>query len=470
MSERPRGEVLVELLRPGTGGESLDQVSRPALIAVDLAFRGALDEAALALDAARQAAPSSASAVAPLTLGLAEAAVSIAAEDEDAAAQQLAALVGAFPVGSMPGIRLWRLFLALPYVLLPSTRPAIDALPLSGYHDRVRTLAHALVAARDGRAVADAVWTFPWRASVPDRWAAQLALQGPETIAHELIEDLGAPGRRELRRLAASSPTARKTLAVLPAVPDVAVEIAVLGPLEIRRNGQEVVDAGLRRQRVRDMLCYLVVHPRTTRAQLAASLWPDLDDQAAAENLRVNLTHLVKVLEPQRSPGEASYLLRQEGAALTLRVGDWLSVDAHEFQAAVDRAGSADAAGTMTSAFESYEAAIALYRGSYLEDAGDVEWAGWERERVRGVFVRIAVRSGELLLGLGRPEDAVDRAWRAIGADRWCEPAHQLLVRAHTAMGDRLAAAHALAGYRQVLADLGLRGGDELTALERLMR
>jgi DNA-binding SARP family transcriptional activator len=261
---------------------------------------------------------------------------------------------------------------------------------------------------------------------------------------------------------------ARRALVELPHLPTEPLEVAVLGPLELRRHGSVVKDAPLRRQRVRELLCFLVANPRTTRGEITSALWPDLDDAAAFENLRVNLAHLVRVLEPGRSRREVPFLVHQDGNLLTLRVGDWLSVDVGAFERHLAVAAGAERERTPSLAFDSYERAIALYRGPYLHDAGDAPWALIERNRLTTRYTAAAVRCGELLIGLGRPEDAVDRAARALSADLWCEPAHRLLVRAHAATGDRLAAGRALRTYNELLAELGVRpANDDLIRLTR---
>ena len=216
--------------------------------------------------------------------------------------------------------------------------------------------------------------------------------------------------------------------------------------------------------------CYLVVHPHTTRQAIAAALWPDLEETPAADNLRVNLGHLAKLLEPDRAPGEASFLLRAEASTVRLVIGPWLRVDAVEFETDFEQAVKAEERGVPSEALRHYEAAIARYHGPFVQDAGEAEWASWERDLVAGRYVRAATRAGELLIGLGRVEEAVERGRLAIRADRWSEPAHRLLVRAWTAAGDRLSATRALEDYRHLLGELGIAEGPETERLARAIK
>ena len=71
----------------------------------------------------------------------------------------------------------------------------------------------------------------------------------------------------------------------------------------------------------------------------------------------------------------------------------------------------------------------------------------------------------------GSPAAALDHALadRALAIDPWMESAHRLVVAAHRATGDDLAARRALGRYREAIHDLGF-GPDEATLMvERLL-
>src|SRR6202035_5439461 len=87
-------------------------------------------------------------------------------------------------------------------------------------------------------------------------------------------------------------------LAALPAPPAHRTRIEVLGPLRLTRDGMPVDAPELRRARVRQLLSVLVLRPVLTRDQAIELLWPGLDPAKVARNLRVTLTHLRRLLEP----------------------------------------------------------------------------------------------------------------------------------------------------------------------------
>jgi hypothetical protein len=144
---------------------------------------------------------------------------------------------------------------------------------------------------------------------------------GPEACGRPeggaILEALGPAGRDAVRAVAArrsrSACPACSLLAAVPAPPRHTTGIACLGPLALVRDGEVVTDPDLRRERVRALLAFLVGHRTTTRAAIVATLWPDLDERAAANNLRVTLTYLLRLLEPWRSARESAYFVRFEG-------------------------------------------------------------------------------------------------------------------------------------------------------------
>jgi hypothetical protein len=56
-----------------------------------------------------------------------------------------------------------------------------------------------------------------------------------------------------------------------------------------------------------------------------------------------------------------------------------------------------------------------------------------------------------------------------MGIDPWHEAAHRLVVAAHRARGDDLAARRALRGYRDAMAELGLKPEEATLMVERLL-
>jgi DNA-binding SARP family transcriptional activator len=289
-----------------------------------------------------------------------------------------------------------------------------------------------------------------------------------------LLEALGPRGREDMRAAAAAgtprAKLAKSLLAAVPAPPADRTEIAVLGPLALARNGEPVIDRDLRRERVRALLAFLVGHRTTSRAAIMAALWPDLDERAAANNLRVTMTYLLRVLEPRRPAREPAYHIRVDGQAVRLVTSDWLRIDVDRFGDHVIRAARAEADGTPSLALENNLAAAALYRGEAHEGVADANWITLEREHFRRRFVAAAIRAGELLVARGAVDEAERLARRAVEIDPWAEDAHAVLVSVALARGDHSTARRALDRALAALADLGVQPSEGTRRLRRRVR
>jgi DNA-binding SARP family transcriptional activator len=427
-------------------------------------------------------------------LALAEAAMLVTAGDEAAAAELLERAIAAHGLEGGINRRAWRRGLALTYVLVPSARDRWDAAELRGHVAQARTLARAVVALRDcavgaGPGGRDGDKLRPSlreldlgdvhrvRAALHHRFTAELALGleaagRPEGVT--LLEALGPAGRDVMRAEAAMrtprAKLAKSLLAAVPAPPADLTEVAVLGPLALARNGDPITDGDLRRERVRALLAFLVGHRTTSRAAIMAALWPDLEERAAANNLRVTMAYLLRLLEPARSAREPAYLVRVDGQAVRLVTGDWLRIDADRFDDHVASAAKAEADGTPSLALEHNLAAVGLYRGEAHEGVADADWIVLEREHFRGRFVGAATRAGELLVARGDVDGAERVARRAVEVDPWAEDAYAVLVSVALARGDRSAARRTLGRAMDALADLGVEPSEETRRLRRRVR
>ena len=445
-----------------------------------LGLLGRDDEAAELLGAHRQAIADSSVAWAPVAGAVAEAAHRVSLGQEAAAAEALRAVLRLDVARSRAVRQVSAAVLPLQYVLLPEARPLWDAGSPPGCFRPALQLARALVAIREEGSL-EQVAALPdearavMRAVLPAPWTAELALgmvaSGIQE-GHALVEELGPRARPTLRALSSGGPapvaaTARRLLRELPAAPPARLELRVLGPMQLRRNGTVVIARELRRERVRQLLGYLLAHDRPTRAAVTADLWPDLDEAAAARNLRVTLAYLQDLLEPDRGESDAPYFVRSEGPVLHLVVGEALQVDAVDFERHLDEAARLERQGVPSAALAAYEQALRLWDTDYLPDLGGADWLEWERDRIRGRFVAAAVRAGELLLARRDAGAARTLGERALRVDAWSEEAHQLLVSALLEAGDAADARRALRRCLQALDGLGVPAQPRTLALAR---
>jgi DNA-binding SARP family transcriptional activator len=443
---------------------------------------GNVTEARRLLDEGTVAAPARSQHGQLVRTALAAASLQLAEGHEDRAADTLRQAIAVHGLDRGIDRRGWRLTLPLTYVLVPETRAHWDQLELGGYLDTSRRLAAAVVAGRaDAHQVLQHLEVPPLnvlRCALPVRLAGELAVGlaavgRPE--AAELLEALGPPGRDAVRAMttgSAGARSARALLGTLPAAPPATSYLTAFGPVGLRRDGpiasagQEDPGPDLRRRRVQELLAFLVLHRRTTRAAIKAALWPDVGETIGRNNLAVTLSHLQRVLEPWRRPREAPYLVRADGQNIRLMTGDHLHIDIDALDAHLAAARRAETDGLPSLALDHHLAAVALYRGELFAEISDADWITLDREHYRTRFVASATRAAQLLTGRGDTHQAENLARKALKVDCWAEETHAALAAAALARGDRSAAHRNLQRCLDVLAELGIEPSATTRQLE----
>ncbi|BAN00702.1 BTAD domain-containing putative transcriptional regulator [Ilumatobacter coccineus] len=395
---------------------------------------------------------------------IAAASVAAVVESDERAAEMLAASVATTRSPVWPS-RAQLLALPLAYALQPGFRPTLDRMRVGRSLTIALDAGRALVALRDGDATLAA--RLPWskmnvlRVHVLPHHLVELACAAIHEGTDAATDALAAIPNldRNLGRVVAEGRSVASEQAAellgqrRPEAPHT-VELRLLGPVTLMRNGVEVVDADwVRRVRVRELLALLAERRRLTRHELLGAMWGDHDDDHKADtNLRTTMSRLQRVLEPERGSNEP-YFLRSVGDLVTLH-GD-VATDVDEFERLIGEARRADDAGTPARALDRYRAALDLYRGDYVHGF-DVGWAVLTRTRLRALAVNAMCRVGELVAARGEPEEAARWAQRALDADELSERAAMLFVAALGASGDRAAAARSVGLMTQRFADHGI--------------
>ena len=376
----------------------------------------------------------------------ASAAAAVADGDEAAARQAYADHLSRWPLESRFNERHLRRFLALGYVLDDRLRQWWDSVPLGPAHERARDAGRALTMARTGVLVFAArlpaehalcYLPLPWSVELAVRLAA-VDEQAGAALGRLLGDTAGPAAHRWLRQYLQSDELAAgaaRLLALLPTPPTQCTGIEVLGALRVTRAGVPVDAPELRRSRVRQLLCALVLRPDLPREQAVELLWPDHRPAAAARNLRVTLTHLRRLLEPDRTAGDASYHLRTDGDTLRLVPSAWLTVDLWHFTALGDEATTAMTTGDVDQAATHLTDAAALWRGEPLPDLRDTQETSIEIDRIRARYVENLLQLGELRMLAGEPAESTRLAVQALAVEPYDARGHRLALAA--ALKDR---------------------------------
>jgi LuxR family transcriptional regulator, maltose regulon positive regulatory protein len=372
----------------------------------------------------------------------AQAAVAVARGAEAEARHAYARHVARWPVADRFAERHQRRFLALGYVLSETLRAHWDSVTLGPSHIAARAAARALVQARAGDLTAAGELTpeyalcflpLPWSVELAARLTATGHPHGLE-LGRWLADTLGPAVHRQLRETVRSplAAGAAQLLAALPAPPVHRTRIAVVGPMQLTRDGMPVDAPELRRVRVRQLLSALAVRPVLTRDQAIELLWPGLDPAKAARNMRVTLTHLRRLLEPDRSGGDASYHLRTDGDTIRLLQSEFLSVDLWTLDLLDKRAVQARTDGDIDRTAALLADAVALWRGDPLPDLQHVRSpdVAVEVEQVRIRHVSHLLALSELRLVADDAAESFALAERALSLEPFDARGHRVVLAA----------------------------------------
>ncbi len=215
------------------------------------------------------------------------------------------------------------------------------------------------------------------------------------------------------------------------------VEVRLLGGFLVEVGGRPVAAEAWRHRRGADVVKLLALSPghKLHREQVMDALWPEMDPEPGAANLRKAIHYARRALGSEQAiTGEAGMVALWPGAEV--------SVDADAFEAAAVGASSRD----------EFAAAAGRYAGDLLPEDRYAPWTEAPRERLRLRYLE-ALRAAE--------------HWdRVLEIDPADEEAHRALIRSHFEAGSRHAAIRQFERLRDALrADLGVGPDQESVTL-----
>jgi DNA-binding SARP family transcriptional activator len=217
------------------------------------------------------------------------------------------------------------------------------------------------------------------------------------------------------------------------------VELHLLGGFRLLIGG-ELVNVGRTGQK---LLAVIACRGRqATRSQIAHALWPDTTSDRAHANLRTALYRLFR-----RAPGA----IHATSTHLQLSVG--MHIDLEQSTRLANHILSSDIATNEALLAEAMQAN--LY-GDLLPDWDD-EWLSDHQYRYRQLRLTALETLSAQLAAAGHHGAAVQAALAAVQADSLRDSAHETLIRACLAQGNRYEAYTHYTTYRRILRDeLGL--------------
>ncbi|MGH2618643.1 MAG: AfsR/SARP family transcriptional regulator, partial [Thermomicrobiales bacterium] len=208
-----------------------------------------------------------------------------------------------------------------------------------------------------------------------------------------------------------------------------ALEIRLLGGFETRVGARLVPSSVWRQRRAAAIVKLLALEPghRLHREQLLDTLWPELDPESAANNLRVALHHARHGLEDAGAPPGA--FLARDGDVVLLGPPQSVRVDVETFALEVSRAWQSSDPATAARATEHYA-------GDLLPGDPYEEWAAARREGLRASYLTLLTRLAGLHEERGELSQAIAARERMLLIDPLDEATHAALMRLHARMGN----------------------------------
>ncbi|MBU2611077.1 MAG: tetratricopeptide repeat protein [Chloroflexi bacterium] len=235
--------------------------------------------------------------------------------------------------------------------------------------------------------------------------------------------------RRHLRRMTSAVPLSFPRLTV-----------RAFGKAQVRVNGKLVTSSQWQTQEARNLFFYFLESPQAvTKEQVGIEFWPDLSPAQLKVKFKNNIYRL------RRALGQDTIFFENEFYQFN-RILDY-DYDVEAFKAQIAQA---NAARNIRERITCYQTAVALVKGTYLEDI-DAAWARFEREQLNQEYLSALLNLGELYRESGELPRALQTCQRAITHDACLEEAHRQAMRIYAAMGDRAAIARQYQACKEAL-------------------
>lgn len=243
------------------------------------------------------------------------------------------------------------------------------------------------------------------------------------------------------------------------------IQIRMLGEFSLQLGDNVISDTDNRSRKVWGLLAYLICHRGQTISQkkLIDLLWGEDPASSNPENaLRITLHRARTLLDNLSTGGGRTCILRKDGGYLwNPEVPIWLDCDRFD---SLCQPGIEDEEEYLCQALE----ALSLYGGEFLSKQSSEIWVIPICTHFQNRFLSITQEAAAMLSARGRYGEAAEICRKAIAAEPYHEPLHQILMQVLAAMGDAKAAAEVYETLsKRLFDDFGIRPSEETRAIYR---
>lgn len=244
---------------------------------------------------------------------------------------------------------------------------------------------------------------------------------------------------------------------------DCALVVRGFGALEVLRDGRLLTNEDWTYAKPRELLFRLLTTPAgCTKEQIGLDLWPDASPARLRSSFHVTVHHL------RRALGAPEWIAFSEGR-YRFEAARPMAFDVTQFEAWIEEAAALRAPGPAAVAERRtalLQAAVDLYRGDFLDDAGFGDWMMEPRDRLRRRFADAALDLARGYHEAGHFDEAATTCRAILARDNLDERAHRLLMEV---LADSGRPADALRHHNVLVAlfreELGIAPSAETAAL-----
>ena len=215
-----------------------------------------------------------------------------------------------------------------------------------------------------------------------------------------------------------------------PREPGDELRIWLLGGFRVSIGATEIDPVRWRLKKTRSLIKLLALAPdhRLHREQLMETLWPDLEPEAASNNLRKALHHARRGLTVAAGAPVSHLRFQDDLLSLASDRRCWIDVDAFEQAAAEAR---------RSGSMGTYRAALDLYAGDLLPEDRYEDWTSSRRDGLRQDHLLLLAELAALCEREREPARAIETLQQLLSRDAGREDAHRNLMRLYALTGQR---------------------------------
>ncbi|HEV2582397.1 MAG TPA: tetratricopeptide repeat protein [Ktedonobacteraceae bacterium] len=218
------------------------------------------------------------------------------------------------------------------------------------------------------------------------------------------------------------------------------LRIYLLGGFRVMVGERAITEWRLRKAKSLVKMLALAPDHRYHREQLLDQLWPDLEPEAALNNLHRVVHTARSILEPQlASLRNSAYLHAQDDVlSLSPSLPVWIDVEQFELARSAIREAQEPAL---------YQSALALYSGDLLPEDRYEDWTIRRREQLRQSYLALLSDLGRVYIARQEHHAAIETLQKLVAEEPTLEEAHLELIRYSLETGQRY---QALRQYQQL--------------------